>query len=186
MPLAPTPMSEAEPQSAPPLDWHHAIDEISAGGLEMKRVATEAERAAVAAALGILGCESLEAKYRIKRAPADGYRLKGKVRVDVLQACIVTLAPVLETVVIDLTVEFRPVEEQKDAMGGSVDLDEETEIEPIEGKVLAVGRIVYEELAAGLNPYPRRPGAEFAPAAEISDDTKENPFAVLAKLKAKP
>ena len=70
--------------------------------------------------------------------------------------------------------------------GGAVDLDEDVEVEPVDGKWLAVGRIVFEELAAGLNPYPRRPGAEFTPATDAAEPAKENPFAVLAKLKKAP
>ena len=169
-----------------PLDWGHSTDEVHAGGLEIKRAATDAERVALAAALNVLACESLKLGYRLKRAPADGYRLKGKLVAEIVQACVITLAPVHETVTLDLAVEFRPAEEMAGADSGAIDLEEETEIEPIEGKWMAVGRIVFEELAAGLNPYPRRPGAEFEPVVEAenaAESAKESPFAVLAKLK---
>ena len=170
----------------PPLDWGHDTDEVHAGGLDIKRVATDAERAAIAATLGIVACEQLQVGYRLKRAPADGYRLRGNIHAEVVQACIVTLAPVHETVRFDLSVEFRPADEVAAAEGGAVDLEEETEIEAIEGKWLAVGRVISEELAMALNPYPRRPGAEFVPAPDAPLEPKENPFAVLAKLKPKP
>ena len=170
-----------------PLDWGHETDEVHAGGLDIKRVATDAERSVLAMALDILDCERLEISYRLTRAPAEGYRLKGKVMAEVNQACVVTLAPVHDTLKLDLAAEFRPAEEVAAADGGAVDLDEQTEIEPIEGKWLAVGRIVFEELAAGLNPYPRRPGAEFQPLVDPKDAAaKESPFAVLAKLKRPP
>ena len=169
-----------------PLDWGHDVSDISAGGLEVKRQATATERATLAAALDILGCEALQVSYRLTRAPAEGYRLKGKLAADASQACVVTLAPVLETVTATFDVDFRPEDEVRAMDGGAVDLDEDVEVEPIEGTWLAVGRIVFEELAAGLNPYPRRPGAEFAPAADATVPAKENPFAVLAKLKQAP
>ena len=62
------------------------------------------------------------------------------------------------------------------------------EIELLEHGLIDAGRIVYEQLAAGLNPYPRKPDAEFVPPADAqaNDGAKINPFAVLAKLKPKP
>ena len=169
-----------------PLDWGHDISDISAAGLDVKRQATAPERAVLAAALEILSCEAMQVSYRLTRAPAEGYRLKGKLVADVSQACVVTLAPVLETVTAAFAVDFRPEDEVRGMDGGAVDLDEDVEVEPVEGTWLAVGRIVFEELAAGLNPYPRRPGAEFTPAADAVKPAKENPFAVLAKLKQGP
>ena len=169
-----------------PLDWGHDISDISAGGLDVKRAATAAERVALAAALQILACETVQVSYRVTRAPAEGYRLKGKLNADVSQACVVTLAPVHETVTAAFDVDFRPEDEVRGMDGGAVDLDEDVEVEPVEGKWLAVGRIVFEELATGLNPYPRRPGAEFTPLADAAEPLKENPFAVLAKLKTAP
>ena len=167
--------------------WGHDASDVSAGGLEYKRTATEAERAALAKALDVLGCEALSVVYRIKRAPIDGYRLTGKVTAELTQACVVTLAPVHETVAVPLDVDFRPEDEARLAEGGAVDLDETTEVEPMDGTWLPVGRIVFEEVAAGLNPYPRRPGAEFTPIEEgASTAAKANPFAVLANLKTPP
>ncbi len=181
-----TDIPDSTPETANPLDWGHDLDEVHAGGLDIKRTATEAERKLLADALGILGCEVLQVNYRLKRAPADGYRLTGKVLAELTQACVVTLAPVHETVKLDLAVDYRPAEELAAADGGAVDLDEESEVEPIEGKWLAVGRIVFEEMAAGINPYPRRPGAEFTPVEDATAEVKHNPFAVLEKLKQKP
>jgi len=171
----------------PPLKWTYETDQIPSGGLTVKRDATAGELAALAAALDIIGCEKFHASYRVTRAADDGYRLKGKLIADVVQACVVTLAPVLETVSADFAAEFRPATELAGKSGGNVELDDESEMEPIEGNMIDVGRVIYEELAAGLNPYPRRPGAEFSPVVDKADDgrqAKANPFAVLAKLKA--
>ena len=74
-----TDISSSTPDAASPLDWGHDVDEVHAGGLDIKRTATEAERKSLADALGILGCEALQVNYRLKRAPHDGYRLAGKV-----------------------------------------------------------------------------------------------------------
>lgn len=180
--------TEAQKPDALPLAWGHQTEDIHAGGLEQTLVATEAERNAVSAALGILGCEAIQLRYRLTRAADDGYRLKGRLTADVVQACVVTLAPVHETIDVDIKVEFRPAAELAAADGGPVDLEDDTEFEPIEGTWLNIGRVAFEEIAANLNPYPRRLGAEYVPPATPTSDqaAKSNPFAVLEKLKKPP
>ena len=173
------------PANAPPLPWDMNIADVPANGLELTKTATAAECAALAKALNILSCDSLTAKYRVRRLAGDGYGVRGKLTADMVQACIITLAPVLETVSIPFAVEFQPAETAAAAAEGAVDLDDDTEIEPIHDKTLEIARVVFEELAAALNPYPRRPGAEYATPATLTDagaDAKVNPFAVLAKL----
>lgn len=185
MPLSSLP----PPSAAPPLDWSHETEEVHAGGLEQTRTATDKERVAVASALGILGCDQIRFAYRLTRAADDGYRLKGRLQVELEQACVITLAAVHETIDIEIKVEFRPAEELAAVGGGAVDLEDDTEYEPIEGKRLDIGRVVFEELAANLNPYPRRRGAEFVPPAEAAaakSEAASNPFAVLEKLKKPP
>ncbi len=185
MPQSHTPASPA----ASPLDWSLETDEVHAGGLDQVLTATEAERAAVATALGILGCDEIRFAYRLTRAADDGYRLKGRLHAEVAQACVITLAAVHETIDIEIKVEFRPADELETAGGGAVDLEDDTEYEPIDGKRLAIGRIVFEELAANLNPYPRRRGAEFVSPPDLDaakSEDKPNPFAVLEKLKKPP
>ncbi len=73
--------------------------------------------------------------------------------------------------------------------GGAVDLDDEPEPEPIVGGQLAVGRIVFECLAAALDPFPRAAGAtldrhEAAPQS-AGAGAPSSPFAVLAKIRPK-
>jgi len=54
---------------------------------------------------------------------------------------------------------------------------------------IAVGRVVFESLAAAIDPFPRKPGATLdlqqSPSADAADDKPANPFAVLANLKPK-
>jgi uncharacterized metal-binding protein YceD (DUF177 family) len=172
--------------AAKPLLWDMNVADVPANGIELTKIATAAECVALAKALDILSVDSLSAKYRVRRLAGDGYGLRGKLTADVVQACIITLAPVLDTISIPFAVEFQPAEAAAAAAEGAVDLDDDTEIEPIHDKTLEIGRVVFEELTAALNPYPRRPGAEYAtPAGAPGADAggKVNPFAVLAKLK---
>ncbi len=175
------PLTAAAP--ANPLAWDMQIVDVPANGSEIRKTASPAECEALAAALGILACESCVASYRVRRLAGDCYSVRGTLNAEVIQACVITLAPVHDAVTATFTVEFRPAEEAA-AAGGVVDLDDDTDIEPIDEHRLAIGRIIFEELAAALNPYPRRPGAEYTPPAEDASTAKVSPFAVLAKLKA--
>jgi len=68
-------------------------------------------------------------------------------------------------------------------------IDDAPEPEPIVAGQIAVGRVVFESLAAALEPYPRKPGAVLdwqAPLpADAAATTATSPFAVLANLKTK-
>jgi hypothetical protein len=69
---------------------------------------------------------------------------------------------------------------------GQVALDAEPEPEPIVGGKIDAGRIVFESLAAAIDPYPRLPDAEFeGPLSAPEGGKPESPFAVLASLKHK-
>jgi hypothetical protein len=167
------------------LDWTHGVTDIPPGGLTREREATEAERDRIARALGLLKLARLSARYRIKPLGDGAYRLSGDVLGDADQACIVTLEPVAAGIDAPLDVEFRPKLE-------AADNDEDAnilsgpDIEILDRGIIPVGRIVFETLSAALDPFPRRPGAEFTwqdPRAEKPE--KSSPFAALSKLKDK-
>ena len=61
-------------------------------------------------------------------------------------------------------------------------LDEEDPPDPIVDGKVDLGALAAEFLALALDPYPRKPGAEFA-APEVAEP--DSPFAELARL-AKP
>ena len=54
--------------------------------------------------------------------------------------------------------------------------------EPIVGGRIDIGALASEFLALGLDPYPRKPDAQFDPVIEDAGD-KPSPFAALAGLK---
>jgi uncharacterized metal-binding protein YceD (DUF177 family) len=171
------------PAAAPPLGWTTDVTDVPANGMEVKRVATDEERAAVAKTLELLSCDQLTATYRVRRGAGEGYNVRGKFTADVIQACVVTLAPVYDTINQEFAVEFHPASALVDDAIGATDLDSEVDMEPIDGTTLSIGRVIFEELAAALNPYPRRPGAEYVAPSGTAATAKPNPFAVLEKLK---
>jgi uncharacterized metal-binding protein YceD (DUF177 family) len=167
------------------LDWGHKVADIPAAGLRREREATESERQAIAGALGLLALNHLSARYRIEAISGGAYRLSGKISGDVDQACVVTLEPVNARIEESFDVEFWPHLEAGDD-------DEEAsvlgapDVEMFEHGVIPAGRIIFETLAASLDPYPRREGAEFNwQDPKATEPEKISPFAVLSKLKDK-
>jgi uncharacterized metal-binding protein YceD (DUF177 family) len=167
----------------PLTDWTHNVTSIPAGGFDGERRATEAERAAIAKVLELLKLDGLAAHYRIKSVSGGGYRLWGRLTADVEQACVVTLDPVAAKIDAPFDVEFRPKVE-------TADNDEDAsvlagpDVDVLERGIVPVGRIVFETLSASLDPYPRRPDAEFTwRDPQAGEPEKSNPFAALSKLK---
>jgi hypothetical protein len=50
--------------------------------------------------------------------------------------------------------------------------------------MLDLGALATEFLMLGINPYPRKPGSQFA--APVVEDAGEHPFAALEALKKRP
>lgn len=174
-------------KTEPLSDWAHAIAEIPDGGLARDRKLPADATAAVAETLGLLTLSHLSTSYRIERLPGGAYRLRGRVHAAVEQPCVVTLDPVADQLDEPFDVEFWP-DLQKDA-GSDEDKTvlDARDVEQLTGQTIPVGRIVYETVAAALDPYPRKAGAAFS-WAEKAPETSENvsPFAALSKLKKAP
>lgn len=167
------------------LDWNHDVSGIPSTGLRNEREATAAEREAIASALGLLALNWLKASYRIQPLAGGGYRLSGKVSANVDQACVITLDPVNGALEDAFDVEFWP-----EVTVGTGDEEasvlEGPDVEKIEDGAIPAGRIIFETFSAGLDPFPRREGAEFNWQDPLAaDPEKVSPFAALSKLKGK-
>jgi hypothetical protein len=174
-------------QAAPA--WDHATRDIPQSGLTRQREAAPDELASIAGTLDLIACNSLRADYTITPGVDGRYRLSGRLRTEVIQACVVTLEPIVNSIEESFDVTFWPQEDIPTPVSGAVDLDDEPEPEPIVAGQLAVGRVVFESLAAAIDPFPRKPGAsldrqETAPPG-ASESRPESPFAVLANIKPK-
>jgi hypothetical protein len=177
--------SATEPtSSAPVLDWAHGVTEIPVGGRHVQRTATDAERTAIAASLEVPECHLFEASYAVEAMAGGRYRLKGTLSAEVVQLCVVTLEPIRQDIRDDVDVTFCPAESMPEAGEGEREILSEPDTEIIQDGRIAVGHVLFEVLAAAIDPYPRAEGAEFDwrdPAADAV--TEHGPFAALAKLK---
>jgi uncharacterized metal-binding protein YceD (DUF177 family) len=178
----------------PGRDFSHVveIDRIGPQGLQIRLEPDEAARMALARQLRILGVLSLRADLKVApEAQAGHYRVTGQFDAEVEQACVVSLEPVRQTVSEVILRRFGPeaVEVPGADLGEDeaewLDPDADDPPDPVIGGGIDVGAVVAEELALGLDPYPRKPGAEVPDSyrQEAEEGSKISPFAALAKLK---
>ncbi len=109
---------------------------------------------------------------------ADLITIKGHITAEVIQACVVTGAPVGQ--MIDDTFEEFFCEKSKHK--NEIDIDMDTpDVTPVEGGKIDLGELATQYLILGLDPYPRQKEATFSD--KVEDDSRPNPFSVLKKLK---
>jgi uncharacterized metal-binding protein YceD (DUF177 family) len=166
-----------------PLNWSHRVTEVPDGGLNARQEATPAQRAAVAQALDIVGCEELKADYTVRGLGQGRYTMTGRLSARLTQRCVVTLDPIAARLKEDFEVAFWPAGSLPDVGEDEVEALSLPEIEPIQNGVIEVGRVLYDILAAALDPYPRKDDARFDWEEDDGGDVAENPFAALKKLK---
>lgn len=173
-----------------------AIDRIGPEGLNVTVVANDEARTALAGRLGIPAVLFLDAQLRLREDPAarGQFLLEGHITAEVEQSCVVTLEPVRQQVDEAVVRRFapvtdsigRPVDEADDGEAEWLDPEADDPPDPIIGGVIDIGAVVVEELALGLDPYPRRQGADIPERYRLVEEevAKGSPFAALARLKS--
>ena len=157
-----------------------------------------AERAAIAHWLGIESVDTLKAVIQLSRGGVDEYAYRGHFEADVVQACVITLAPVPSHLSGEILRRFKvlprpstrrrkPAIEPPPAVPVIIDLAAADEDGPelLDQSVLDLAAPLLEELSLALDPYPKAPGAAFEVPPEPLTPA-DNPFAVLEKLKRAP
>lgn len=168
-------------QSKRPWSVSVAVAEIPDGGSHYELAADAPVRDAVMKLAGVRTLPRLEASFDLTRR-GEGVAVRGEIKAQVGQTCVVTLEPIESGVHEQVDLLFTP----PDTEAGDVELTKKKgePPEPLENGVVDLGVIATEFLILGLDPYPRKPGAEFVrpePAAE-----RARPFAALADLKKRP
>jgi uncharacterized metal-binding protein YceD (DUF177 family) len=116
------------------------------------------EREALALRFDLLSLDRLEAEVRLNRLAGGLVRVDGRFAADVVQACVVSLEPVVSRLVQEFTALYGPGVDADDV---TIDLESEL-IEPFEGDGIDIGEAVAQQLALCLEPYPRAEGARLA------------------------
>ena len=160
------------------------LSELARGPVTRRIIAGEDVRDGLARRFGLDGLDGLEAE--IEAAPwLDGARLRGRFDAVVRQTCGVTLEPLESKLEGDFDLKMLPAgSPNAPAEPEESVLDPEAEDPPdlIEGEEIDLGALVVEQLALEIDPFPRKPGVEFAPGPE---ERPSSPFAVLKDLTPK-
>jgi uncharacterized metal-binding protein YceD (DUF177 family) len=163
---------------------------IPAAGIERRITASDAERAALAEACGLIEVRSLAAAATLGRGQGNTVAVDGRVRAEIVQTCVVSLEPVVQAIDKPFQVRFAPPDARprpatrKAASEVVVDPTAPDPPEILDPAGIDLGAIVEEHFVLAIDPYPRAanarlPGEPGDPVAPGED----SPFAVLASLK---
>jgi hypothetical protein len=167
-----------------PQGWHVPVhrENVPDTGLQLDLDADEEVRARLGAIAGVQSVSRLHASVALTRH-GGGLRAAGRVTATVGQTCVVTLESLENKVDEAFDVLFVANEAATDASAIPVPAAEEVDDtrETLIDGTADIGAVAAEFFLLGVDRYPRKPGAAFAPPVE--DGTGNSPFAVLAKLK---
>ena len=166
-----------------PTRWTYpvAVAEIPEAGGHYEISADAETRAAVAEAAGVRDLSQLDASFDLTRL-GDSVKVRGTVKAKVGQTCVVTLEPIGNEVSEDIDLLFAPPVDPLLDPEAARKGEKGEPAEPLEDGNLDLGTIATEFLILGIDPYPRKPGAEFdLPIGQ--DEEPAHPFAALAALK---
>ena len=138
--------------------------------------APEPVRADLAKLAGLRELPRLSAVFDLTPR-GGGLHVAGQVSAHLGQTCVVTLDPIESDLTESIDLVFAPAVQTP---AKDLKLDEEPPELLVDGKI-DLGAIATEFLLLGIDPYPRKTGAEFAPIK--ADDAGAHPFAALDALK---
>lgn len=170
-----------------PISYEVSVQRLPSKGLSVKIDADANARSALANFHSLLEVKFLHADLLVENWKRDGVKVTGRVKAEIVQACITSLEPIDATVDEEVHALFVP-EGSKLARpdvleGGEMILDAEGEDGPdlFSGDMIDVGQVAEECFALGIDPYPRKIGA--APVAPVADGEEER-GPLYEKLKA--
>jgi len=158
-----------------------SVDDIPETGLHIETEAPAEVRAQLVKLANLRDLLHLSAAFDLTRR-GGGVHVAGQVKARVGQTCVVTLDPLESDIDEPVNLLFAPplAAATKDHDADRKAGDEEPPEPLIKGKV-DLGAIATEFLLLGIDPYPRKGGAEFVPV-KVDDDSAK-PFAALEALK---
>lgn len=159
------------------------VDTVGPRPRAVSIAADAAEGAALAARFGLIGVTRLTAALSI-HADAAGIIVTGRVEADVVQACVVTGAPLNARVDEQVALRFVP-EQAEGTAGDEVELaDDALDTISYSGGAIDLGEVAAETMALALDPFPRGPEAAAAlRAAGVVGEDEAGPFGALAALR---
>jgi uncharacterized metal-binding protein YceD (DUF177 family) len=148
-------------------------------GEERRLEPDEAARRRIAADLDLASLDSFVADVTLATSGQTGWKLSGRVVANAVQSCGLTLEPLPVHIDTRFSVSLtEAVTTETDEIDITMDDDTPDLIE--EGQI-DLGQYAVEQLALRLDPFPRKPGAEFV---QPEEPVEISPFAVLKQLRS--
>jgi Large ribosomal RNA subunit accumulation protein YceD len=186
-------MTQHGPGGETPLSRPLTLAEVPPEGLDIEIVASESERAALAALNDIPAVPSLVARLRVRRWRGEGLEATGTLEARVRQNCVVSLEDFESEVSEPIEVRFAPPVEAPRPRSRRHEPEPAPQVheaigddppDPLIGGAVDLGTVVSEFLTLALDPYPRRPGAAFVePAPEAGETTGSATVSPFARLR---
>jgi len=161
------------------------LSDLRRGPITLDLTPDESTEQAIAQALKLVDLKRLSARVRLSPW-LDGVDLRGDWTAVVTQVCGVSLDPFDTELAGDFQVRCAPLGSPLLAPPETeveIDLDADDPPDALEHDWIDVAAYVVEHLALEIDPFPRKPGAEFTPPPP---ETPPSPFAVLARLQPAP
>lgn len=187
-----------------PLPWSHKIPADDAG-VTIERISIEPPKDivdALAKHIDVERIDSLHADLVLKRIKGGlVVYIKGKIKAEIGQICVVTLEPLTNTINEDFeawyadpaqAISFKKALQKKELQrqhGEAPIVDEEDDPEPIENGEIDLADVVIQFLSLAIDHYPQKDGVEKdeAEVVIVQEDSpiKKNPFEALKGWKGK-
>jgi uncharacterized metal-binding protein YceD (DUF177 family) len=151
------------------------VTDLPPEGIDVTVEATPEERQALAREFKLPAIQALTGTFHLS-GTRSRVHVGGHVDATVSQVCVVTLDPFDSDIREDVDIAFAASGPASAAQG------EDPPDEIVDGTI-DLGAVTAEFLALGLDPYPRKPGVDFA--FEAREDRPDSPFAALGQLKGK-
>jgi hypothetical protein len=167
------------------VDWSHVVKlhELARGPMQVSLRPDEAVRARIARELKLASLPALSAEITVKPW-FDGAEITGCFKAVVEQVCSVSLdnfeQPLAGELDVRVVPQGSPHSVEEPGQDVELDLDAPDPPDVLKDEAIDLAAYLLEHLALEIDPFPRKPGAEFEfqPPPE-----EESPFAVLKALK---
>ncbi|MBX3597211.1 MAG: DUF177 domain-containing protein [Rhizobiaceae bacterium] len=152
-------------------------------------VADQEQRAELAQIHGLERVDALSATLMVSPWKRNGVKVTGTVTADVVQTCVVTLEPLESHIAEDVETVFLPEDSKLGregfGLGGEIVIDAEGPDSPeiFSGDTIDVGALAEEFFGLGIDPYPRKRGADVQRTVEPKEMVQENGGSFADKLR---
>ena len=158
------------------------LGEIPRSGTSFAFEADAKARAEIVRDLDLASLDRFEGEIRVE-SWLDGFQIDGRYSAALAQICGITAEPLPVQLANTFSLRVLPAASANAPQAGEeVEIDPDAEDPPdlLEDDRIDLTAYAFEHLALDLDPFPRKPGAEFVPPEESAD---LSPFAVLKAFK---